>query len=241
LRCQGLPTALAPRDLDHAYRLQLDVATERGATAGFKVGLTSVEATVTEPIVGRLAPQDILRTGARITLGEHHLRIAEAEVVFQVGEDLASADGPFSQAQVANCVSDVFAGIEICNSRFSNIDAVPIVDVIADNSNADLLVIGDRLTDTEVRSLAHLPVTLARTGQAIVTGSTAKVLGHPMRSLMWLANWLAARGDGLKRGQLIASGSCTGITEFAATDLVVVTFGAGTRVSVECVPEEYGD
>jgi 2-keto-4-pentenoate hydratase len=242
LRPQGLPADVAPRDLDEAYRIQLAVARYRGITTGFKIGITSVEAQramgATAPIVGRLAPQDMLWGRKRIELGEQHLRIAEAEVVFEIGEDLSCAHAPFSQEQIAKSVSGAFAGIEICNSRFSDVDAVPLADIVADNSNADLLVVGQRLSDTDMQSLADLPVTLMRAGQGVVTGSTARVLGHPLTSLTWLANWLAARGEALKRGQLVASGSCTGTTEFAASDVLVATFGADTAVAAEFAPEE---
>jgi 2-keto-4-pentenoate hydratase len=240
-RPRELPTDVAPRDLDEAYRVQSAIARYRGLTKGFKVGITSMEAQratgATAPIVGRLAAQDIVWGRKRTVLGAQHLRIAEAEVVFEIGVDLPSARAPFSQEQIANSISGAFAGIEICNSRFDDVDAVPLTDVVADNSNADLLVVGPRLSDADVQSLASLPVTLKRAGQATVTGSTAKVLGHPLASLVWLANWLAARGEGLKRGQLVASGSCTGMTEFAASDVLLATFGADTTVSAEFVPE----
>ena len=141
-----------------------------------------------------------------------------------------------AERRVARSVSGAFAGIEICNSRFSDVDAVPLADIVADNSNADLLVVGPRLSDADMQSLANLPVTLACTGGK-VTGSTSRVLGHPVASLTWLANWLAERGEGLQRGQLVASGTCTGITEFAASDLLVATFGIDTVVAAELVPE----
>jgi 2-keto-4-pentenoate hydratase len=241
LRPRELPRDLAPRDLDEAYRIQSAVARHRGITAGFKVGITSVEAQratgAAAPIVGRLAPQDILWGRKRTVLAEDHLRIAEAEVVFEIGEDLSSACAPFSQDRLAKSIGGAFAAIEICNSRFSDVDAVPLADVVADNSNADLLVVGQRLSDADMESLANLPVTLMRAGRVAVTGSTGKVLGHPLASLAWLANWLAARGEGLKRGQLVASGSCTGMTEFSASDVLLATFGAGTAVAAEFTPE----
>lgn len=240
-RPRELPADVAPRDLDEAYHIQMAVARYRGITAGFKIGITSVEAQratgATAPIVGRLAAQDIVWGSKRTVLGEQHLRIAEAEVVFEMGEDLPFARAPFSQEQIARSVSGAFAGIEICNSRFRDVDAVPLTDVVADNSNADLLVVGQRLSDTDMESLANLPVTLMRAGRAAATGSTAKVLGHPLASLTWLANWLAGRGEGLKRGQLVATGSCTGMTEFAPSDVLVATFGPDTAVAAEFVPD----
>jgi 2-keto-4-pentenoate hydratase len=235
-RPNGLSVEFAPRDLEDAYRIQSIVAEHRGATAGFKVGITSVEAQratgASEPIVGRLALHDILRNTKRVALSEHHLSIVEAEVVFEIGEDMSPLDAPFSQEQIAGKVSGAFAGIEICNSRFSDVDAASLAHIVADNSNADLLVIGQRLTNADMQSLATLPVTLVGAGAATIAGSTARVLGHPLASLTWLANWLAARGEGLKRGQLVASGSCTGMTKVAVGNEVVATFGVDTRVAI---------
>ena len=59
------------------------------------------------------------------------------------------------------------------------------------------------------------------------------MLGNPLRALTWLGNWLARRGEGLKRGQLVSSGSCTGMTELSAEESVVATFGELAKVSVE--------
>ena len=36
-------------------------------------------------------------------------------------------------------------------------------------------------------------------------------MGHPLDSLAWLASNLAARGHGLKPGDLVAAGTCTGL------------------------------
>jgi 2-keto-4-pentenoate hydratase len=58
-----------------------------------------------------------------------------------------------------------------------------------------------------------------------------------VRAVTWLANWLARRGESLKRGQLISSGSCTGMNEVAADDVVVATFGSGAQVRVELAVE----
>ena len=50
--------------------------------------------------------------------------------------------------------------------------------------------------------------------------------------MTWLANWRAQRDEYLQQGQLISSGSCTGVVEADADDIVVATFGTGARVSV---------
>jgi 2-oxo-3-hexenedioate decarboxylase len=42
-----------------------------------------------------------------------------------------------------------------------------------------------------------------------MTAASAAVMGHPAASVAWLANQLAADGEGLKAGQLVFSGGVT--------------------------------
>lgn len=235
-----LPMELRPADIMAAYAIQRTVARLRGLEiAGFKVGLTNIRAQsamgTTEPIVGRLAVADIRRSPARLRVTEP--RIVEAEVIFEVAHDLPPALAPFTSERVAEALGSAYAGIEVCASRFTS-DDVSIADVIADNSNAEFLVIGEPLPSSVMSRLTDLPVTLLRRGQEPVQGSTANVLGQPLLSVTWLANWLARQGEGLSRGQLIASGSCTGMVEAARDDLVVARFGTVAQAIVEFNPNE---
>lgn len=243
MRLPGFPERLEPRDLDQGYAIQLATARMRSATpCGFKIGLTNEAAQraagTNAPIVGRLALADILRVPAQAPLHARHLRVVEAEVVFAMDRDLPIQRAPFNEADLVAHVRGAFAGIEICDSRFVDADAVSVAHVVADNSYADRLVIGDALNDWTHVDLANLEVILTRQGEAPTVGSTSRVLGNPLRALTWLANWLALRGEGLRRGQWIATGSCTGITEASANDEIVATFGTQARVSVELIPDE---
>lgn len=229
-----LPTEFRPADIMAGYAIQRTVARLRGLEiVGFKVGLTNARAQsamgTSEPIVGRLAAADIRRSPARLRVTEP--RIVEAEVIFEVAHDLPPERAPFTSEQVAEALGSAYAGIEVCASRFS--DDVSIAHVIADNSNAEFLVIGEALPPSVMSRLTDLPVTLLRRGQDPVQGTTANVLGQPLLSVTWLANWLAHQGEGLRRGQLIASGSCTGMVEAARDDLVVARFGTVAQAIVE--------
>ena len=61
-------------------------------------------------------------------------------------------------------------------------------------------------------------------------------LGHPLEALTWLANDLSRRGYGLLAGQVVTTGTCTGMqyvpsggtatADFAALGTVSVTFAA---------------
>ncbi len=237
-RLPPLPPDLTPRDLNEAYEIQSAAALLRPMPhAGFKLGLTNEEAQraadTFAPIVGRLGLPDIHRGPAKIALPENHLRIVEAEVIFEIGRDLPAGYAPFSEQRVRASLSRAFAGIELCNTRFDTSVEPSLACVVADNGNADLIVVGDALTEGDLDSLGNLSVTLRRRGKPDIHGSTQKVLGNPLRALTWLANWLARRGESLKRGQLISSGSCTGMTEVAADEVVVASFGSGAQARVE--------
>jgi 2-keto-4-pentenoate hydratase len=44
-------------------------------------------------------------------------------------------------------------------------------------------------------------------GEAIGEGRGSDILGHPFNSVAWLASHLAARGSGLKAGEIVMTGS----------------------------------
>ena len=234
-RLHGLPEGAAPRDLDEAYAIQ-DAGNRLldARIAGYKIGLTTASAQrafrAAAPIAGRLGKQAIRRSPAVVVPTAEHLRIVEAEVVFEIGTDLSPADAPFTDDTIIGAVGNAYAGLEVCNSRLFNGDELGLLHLVADNCNADLLIIGDRLDGWSAAGLRSLPVTLERSRAAPVVGSTAAVLGNPLSAVAWLANWLAKRGEPLTRGQLIASGSCTGLTELADGDVAVATFGTLGRV-----------
>lgn len=238
MRLNGLPPGLMPTDIEQGYAIQLVGAQLRdGRTAGFKIGLTNEETQrsmgANAPIVGRLAAQDLHRTAEKVAAHAGHLRIVEAEILFQMGCDLMPGDMPFAEVEISASIAGAFAGIEICDSRFSNGDELSLPHLVADDCNADRVIIGEAIDGWRSAQLEDLPVTLTLRGRPAIIGSTARVLGHPITSVTWLANWLAGRGEALREGQIIASGSCTGFIEASPDDLVVARFGGRAKVSTE--------
>lgn len=230
-RRSGVPLDSAALDgpawtIDDAYTVQEISAALSGAqVAGYKIGLTSPGAqqsmAATAPIAGYLDRGRILHSPARAAVSRH-LRVVEAEVVVVIGQDLLPRHSPFTQADLAGVISAPHAGIEICNSRFVS-DEVPLPYLVADNGFADLMVIGDRL-DVPVDALHQLTVRLQRSRGADIDGATDRIDGGPLAAVTWLANHLAERGRHLRAGQIVATGSCTGITILDADEGVVATF-----------------
>lgn len=59
--------------------------------------------------------------------------------------------------------------------------------------------------------------------------------GHPLRPLYWLANFLAARGDGLRAGQFVTTGSYAGAIEVPLNQPLTVKFGELGVIAIELV------
>lgn len=217
----------APATVDDAYQVQ-EITAQRlgGLVAGYKIGLTAPGPRqamgATAPIAGFLPADAILSSPASARVTARHMRVAEAELVVELARDLLPGDGPVTVADVAGAVAALYAGIEICDCRFIS-DDVPLPALIADNGFADRLVIGDRL-DLPVDQLDTIPVRLDRSQGSSVEGSTARIDGGPLAAIAWLANHLAARGQFLRAGQKVATGSCTGITTLEADETVIVVF-----------------
>lgn len=99
----------------------------------------------------------------------------------------------------------VLAAIEVNDSRIKDW-RVKLADSVADNASSARLILGGRLIPVRGLDLRLTGVLCYRNGLPIGSGAGAAALGHPARSVAWLANQLGARGSGLRRGDIVLSG-----------------------------------
>lgn len=229
-------------DLPAAYAIQSRVFAERGApVAGWKLALTNVRGQkhmgVDHPTVGRLAQSDCMPSPAVVELGPAQT-YAEAELLFVMGADLPPRERPYAPGEIAEAVAALHAGIELCASRYVD-DEVEVGALIADNSFADRLIVGERLATGWDPVFASLVVRLDRDGRPSAYGDTDAVMGDPLAALAWLANWLSAQGEGLRRGQIVASGSCTGMTPIEGGELLRARFADVGEAVVRTASKQY--
>ena len=57
------------------------------------------------------------------------------------------------------------------------------------------------------------------------TGTGDRALGDPMNVLLWLANQQSAAGRGLKAGEIVSTGTCTGLDAVRPGDHARADFG----------------
>jgi len=234
---EALPDDCRPQSLEEGYAIQDAIAARHGGdTIGWKIAATSGAGQhhigVTEPLGGRLFARFCHLDGARLPAGMLHMRVAEAEFAFRLANDLPPRATRYAIEEVMEAVGTLHLAIEVPDSRYRDFARMGAPQLVADDSCASFFVLGDEAAGWRSVDLAAHPVIGHRNGVVAEHGSGANVLGDPRVALAWLANDRAARGDGLKAGQIVTTGTCIKPVTIAPGDQVVADFGSLGRVKV---------
>ena len=216
-------------ELADAYAIQqlwLDKRVKDGARlVGRKIGLTSramqMASNFTEPDYGYLTDDMLIADGAQIETARYVNPRLEVELAFIMGADLSGAG--CSVADVMRATEFITPALELIAYRTQ----VPrqIVDTIADNAAAGAIITGGRLVRPFDVDIRWVGATLSKNGIIEESGVSAAVMGHPAAGMAWLVNKLAAHGGGLKKGQIVLSGSFTRPINIVAGDVIAADFG----------------
>jgi 2-oxo-3-hexenedioate decarboxylase len=110
--------------------------------------------------------------------------------------------------------------MEIIDSRFENF-RFALVDVIADNASSSGLVVGG--WNDPSQDLSNLGVWIEVDGKVVEVGSTAAILGHPLRSLVAAARMVAEAGETINAGDIVMAGGITAAPTLAPGQVVRTT------------------
>jgi 2-oxo-3-hexenedioate decarboxylase len=201
-------------DLATAYQAQkafVGAKLAAGETlVGYKLGLTSRNKQqamgVDAPLYGRVTSGMISTYGEPVRFDRFiHPRV-ESEVAFLLARDI---EGPATVTSVLAATEVVFGAVDVLDSRYEGF-RFTLEDVVADNASAGAFYLGPvaRRPD-ELVDLRLLGCVVRVNGEVTMTAAGAAVMGHPAASVAWLANQLAAEGEGLHAGQLVFSGGVT--------------------------------
>jgi 2-oxo-3-hexenedioate decarboxylase len=203
-----LPEAI---DIIGAYEVQrLSIARRlaRGEKRkGIKMGLTSKakmdQVGVNEMIWGRLTSGMLIDDGGALDMSRFIHPRAEPEIAFLVGKRLS---GRITSLEAASAIDGIAGAIEVIDSRFRNFK-FRVTDVIADNSSSSGFVVGPwNRPDSEV---GNLGMALEFDGKPVAIGSSAAIMGHPLRSLVAAVELLSRYDESIEPGDILLSGAAT--------------------------------
>lgn len=234
--------SLAPHwelpDEDAGIRTMLAVAKQLGwPRLGWKIAATNEvmqKALGTQgPVFGMTFSQFLRPAPAVVAHEELVDPIIECEFAFRLGRDLDSKDGEHDFDDVAAAIESAHPCIEIAECRFPR-DALPPTSFgMADGFAGGWYVLGDALADWRAHLKSGIAVQLRRNGELHSRGHSNDVMGHPLRSVVWLANMLRRFGHQLRAGDLVSSGTWNILCDAHPGDRFEAVYSTGHRILLE--------
>lgn len=210
--------ALQVQNTQAAYAIQDAVLARIGPVGGWKVGAKGPNA---EPTCAPLPASGLHDSPAMLRLAPDALRGIELEVALRVRRDLDLNPNEIPSLTLDDMFDAVFPAIELVGSRLAAFDTADPLSKLADLASHSALVIGPgaAIPPGQIR-LPEIRSTLTFDAQPMAQ----TVGGNPAVNLLRLAHWLAmhcvGRGAPLRRGQVVTTGSCTGMLFAPAQSLV---------------------
>jgi 2-oxo-3-hexenedioate decarboxylase len=197
--------------LEDAYAIQKESLARRYARGekqvGIKMGFTSrdkmVQMGVHDMIWGRLTDAMIVEDGGATSFRRYvHPRI-EPEVAFLLKGKLV---GTVTPLQALSAVEAIAPAVEVIDSRYKAFK-FSLTDVVADNSSSSGFVVGPwHKPDLD---FSNLGIVVSFNGTPVLVGSTAAILGHPLRSLVAAARFADEANEPLLPGWIVMAGGAS--------------------------------
>jgi 2-keto-4-pentenoate hydratase len=213
LRFQSLGPPDGPATISDAYDIQERYVAllhdKHGNTVGYKVGLTSAPmqafCRIDHPIAGVVLARRVHQSGASVRRSDFGRLGLEFEIAVRIKSDVPLGATPYTAEMIQPHIDGVCAAIELVDDRSADYANLDVRSLVADNSWNGGIVLSQFAS-----KWPDLESVLGRATKdqvAIGEGHGRDILGHPFNSVAWLATQLASRGERLKAGQVVMTGS----------------------------------
>ncbi len=219
----GLPAQCRPANVDDALSIQRRVGELVAQPVG---GWKCSVPTAPRPIAAAPIFAPTIRTASPCVVeGDAPLAKVEPEIAFVLARDLPARATPYADDEIRAAVREARLVLELIGARYVDPAAVSFPELLADGIANLGLFVGPVLPDPWQRALESFPITVTRGGATFATRDGRHPDGHPLRPLYWLANHLAARGDPLRAGQIVTTGSYCGVVEVPVGEPLAFAYG----------------
>ncbi|MEP6790253.1 MAG: fumarylacetoacetate hydrolase family protein [Ramlibacter sp.] len=198
-----------PPDRGSAYAVQDMTVAQLGAIGGWKVG---AKGPTVEPHCAPLPAAGLLTSGTSLSGPPWRLRGIEVEVAVRLGRDLDASNGAPDAGEIAAAVEAVLPVMEVVETRLADLRQSDPLAQLADLQCHGALVLGAPCAmRPEEIDLRTVQAYLAFDGQPVASARGANPAADIWRLLGWLALHCAQRALPLRAGDIITTGSCTGM------------------------------
>jgi 2-keto-4-pentenoate hydratase len=240
-RLHTLPERLVPRNTGDAEAICEAFAGGLEERGGWKVGATDpsvpIKLGLERPFAGPIPARFIYKSGVSVPWSDLMRPVVEAEIGMRLARDLRARKAAYRREEVAEALEALHPGIEIPESRLTDDHPLGALGMVADLGYAGRYVEGTGIRDWRSIPKDALAARLFINGREVAHGSAAKAFGHPLDSVTWLANHRARFGGGLRAGEIVSTGSLTGIQRTNPGDVVVADYGLLGTVTLTLAAE----
>ncbi|MEJ6022420.1 2-keto-4-pentenoate hydratase [Ramlibacter sp. PS4R-6] len=226
-RMSGTPVASAdvlPPDRAGAFAVQDATVAALGAVGGWKVGAKGPAA---EPGCAPLPAAGLVGNDAVLTGPGWRMRGIEVEVAVRFARDFIPAGPDAGRDAIVAALDCVLPAIEVVETRLADWRESDPLAQLADLQTHGALVLGaPSSVDAAGIDLRAVQAYLAFDGQPVATTRGGNTAGDIWRLLGWVAWQAVQRGRPLRAGDVVTTGSCTGML-FAGSGSQVVANLAG--------------
>ena len=252
-RIAGLPEACRPRSVADAHAIQDAVTAMLGAEVrAFKANAPAtgdpISSTSQSPSVRSDMPW-LVPQGVRAPIYEPMTRASpgrmraeeapqcgvEGEIAFRFRHGLPPRAIPYSREEVAAAV-DACAAIEVVSSRFVDPDVVTFYDKLADCVSNGGFIFGETVADWHALDIGKLKVRLTVNSETVLEQVGGHPIGDPLGVAVAFVEMMRTEEGGVKAGQFITCGSCTGLRYLQPGDTCGVTFEGLGAAEVQFIP-----
>ena len=233
-----LPEASRPATLEDALKIQDRMIRVYGQeVGGYKCSVPTPERTAIAPIFAPTIVRDSPCQVRAATPSAGDTARIEPEIAYVLGHDLPQRATPYTEAEVRAAISEVRLVLELLACRYSDPKGLPFLETLADCVNNQGLFVGPVVAGGLDLPLADFALKIERTDgvepQLLKAQQGKHPDGNPLLPLYWIANFQAARGAGLRAGQIVTTGSYAGMIDVPLAVPLRIQFGALGEIAVE--------
>lgn len=197
-------------DLAAGYAVQDALAERAGEAAGWKLAVNGKPQMqffgVSEPVAARVFRAEVHDSGAALRRRDYHALTVEPEIMAVMGDGAASLGADATEAQVAAAIDRYLPAIELIDMRGLSLKDATLPQAVALNVfNAGAVTGGPGVVPGALDwRTVQVSLEIDGTPAGAATGSAPQ---PPVEAVRWLAGHLAARGMGLRPGDLVLCGT----------------------------------
>lgn len=227
-----------PTTLSDALAVQEAVSAELAQRAGervvgWKCGLPGVDTWVLAPLYAStlyraedrvVDGSDPLSDGWPVWAQQGRVKV-EPELAFVLGRDLPPRAQPYDADEVRAAIASAHLALELIDNRYDESATLHFADRLADGLVNQGLWLGPAIDLDSACAASALDIAVSADGQPLLSQHGVHPAGEPLQPLCWLAEFLRRRGQGLRVGQVVITGSYAGAPWVPVGPTLQVRFG----------------